>query len=107
MSTKKSTATFWIWGLVALLVVLHQDNWLWENGTLVFGFLPMGLFYHACLSLAASLTWLLAVNFAWPDDLELLESTPAVASIDDPPRVTESQLPDAADQRGDASGADA
>ena len=43
-----------VWGLVGLLVVLHQDLWNWHDDTLVFGFLPMGLFYHACISVAAS-----------------------------------------------------
>ena len=57
-----------VWGLVVLLLILHQDNWNWENGTLVFGFIPMGLFYHAGISIAASVTWFLATIFAWPLD---------------------------------------
>lgn len=52
-----------------LLLVLHQDNWFWEDDTLVFGFIPMGLFYHACISVAASITWFLATKFAWPRGL--------------------------------------
>jgi len=59
-----------IWGLVLLLVVLHQDNWNWDNDTLVFGFMPLGLFYHACLSIAASVTWFLATKFIWPSELQ-------------------------------------
>lgn len=59
----------WIIGaLVLLLLILHQDNWFWEDGTLVFGFMPIGLFWHACLSVAASLTWWLATHIAWPVD---------------------------------------
>ena len=42
--------------LVVLLLVLHQDNWLWNDGTLVFGFMPIGLLYHAGISMAASVT---------------------------------------------------
>ena len=53
-----------IWGLVVLLVILHQDNWLWDNDRLVFGFVPIGLFYQACISVAAAVTWLLANKFA-------------------------------------------
>lgn len=68
MSEKKSNAML-VWGLVLLLLILHQDNWLWNNDTLVLGFIPIGLFFHACISLAASLTWLLATKFAWPTDL--------------------------------------
>ncbi|MEM9644302.1 MAG: DUF3311 domain-containing protein [Planctomycetota bacterium] len=57
-----------IGGLVLLLLILHQDNWLWDNNTLVFGFLPVGLFWHACISVAASATWFLATKIAWPVD---------------------------------------
>jgi hypothetical protein len=55
--------------LLLLLLVLHQDNWFWEDDTLVFGFIPMGLFYHACISVAASITWFLATKFVWPGAL--------------------------------------
>ena len=34
--------------LVTLLYALHQDVWFWrEARPLVFGVLPVGLFYHA------------------------------------------------------------
>jgi len=59
-----------VWGLVALLMILHQDIWFWENDTLVFGFIPITLLYHAGISLAAGMTWFLAIKFAWPEDLE-------------------------------------
>ncbi len=55
--------------LLLLLLVLHQDNWFWEDDTLVFGFIPIGLFYHACISVAASVTWFLTTKFAWPGGL--------------------------------------
>ncbi|MFK7737990.1 MAG: DUF3311 domain-containing protein [Pirellulaceae bacterium] len=61
---------FWIWGLVALLILAHQDNWLWNNDWLVFGFLPIGLFYHACLSIVASVFWLVAIRVAWPGGVD-------------------------------------
>ena len=57
--------------LVVLLYVLHQDLWLWTSvRPLVFGFLPVGLAYHAayCVAIAA-LMWLL-VRYAWPSHLE-------------------------------------
>lgn len=57
-----------VWALIVLLVILHQDNWYWESDYLVFGFMPIGLFYHACISIAAALTWLLATQIAWPLD---------------------------------------
>ena len=55
-------------GLVVLLLILHQDNWFWDDNTLLLGFLPIGLFWHACISIAASLTWFLATKIAWPVD---------------------------------------
>lgn len=59
-----------IWLLVAILLVAHQDFWYWNDARLVFGFIPIGLFYHACLSLAAGFAWLIVCTFAWPNDLE-------------------------------------
>jgi hypothetical protein len=51
---------------LAVLVVyaLHQDLWLWRSARpLVFGFVPIGLFYHAAYSvLAAVLMWLLGLR---------------------------------------------
>jgi hypothetical protein len=61
-----------ITGLVLLLLILHQDNWFWTDSTLVFGFMPIGLAWHAGLSIAATATWLLATKIAWPLD----DSTP-------------------------------
>jgi hypothetical protein len=56
---------------VVVVYVLHQDFWFWRTARpLVFGFMPVGLFYHAAFSvLAALLMWLL-VKFAWPSHLE-------------------------------------
>lgn len=59
-----------IWGAVILLVILHKDFWWWESKEIVFGFLPIGLAYHAGVSICASILWGLAVVYAWPDDLE-------------------------------------
>lgn len=61
-----------VWVLVILLLILHQDNWFWESDTLVFGFMPIALFYHACISLAAGSVWFIATKVAWPE--ELIES---------------------------------
>ncbi len=52
--------------LVVALLVAQQDYWLWNDTTLVFGFLPGCLAWHMGVSVAASLVWLLAVVFAWP-----------------------------------------
>jgi hypothetical protein len=55
---------------VVALYVLHQDIWFWRSSYLVFGFIPIGLFYHACFSAAAALLMWLLVTFAWPSHLE-------------------------------------
>lgn len=59
-----------IWLLVLILVIIHQDFWNWNNGSLIFGFMPIGLFYHMCLSIAAGALWFLACHFAWPTDVD-------------------------------------
>ncbi len=72
MKTSKPAGPLIIAGLVLLLLILHQDNWFWTDATLVFGFIPIALFWHACISLAAVGTWFLATCIAWPlpDDME-------------------------------------
>jgi len=53
-----------------VLYVLHQDFWYWRSARLVFGFVPIGLFYQGCFSVAAALLMWLLVKFAWPHHLE-------------------------------------
>ncbi len=56
---------------VVALYALHQDIWFWRTAhPLVFGFVPIGLFYQACFSVAASLLMWLLVKHAWPVHLE-------------------------------------
>ncbi len=68
--SKKSPLFFLVWGLVILLVILHQDNWFWDNNTLILGFMPIGLLYHAGISVCAAITWYLATLFAWPEGVD-------------------------------------
>ena len=53
------------------LYVLHQDVWFFKRAEpLLFGFVPVGLWYHAVFTLAVvGLMWLL-VAWAWPGHLE-------------------------------------
>jgi hypothetical protein len=51
--------------IVGILALLHHDFWLWDNGSLVAGFIPAGLAYHAIFSVVASLVWALVVYLAW------------------------------------------
>lgn len=56
---------------VVALYCLHQDVWFWRTSRpLVFGVIPVGLFYHGCFSVAASLLMWLLVRQAWPHHIE-------------------------------------
>jgi hypothetical protein len=67
-------------GIVVLVVlVLHHDWWLWKDKTLVFGFLPIGLAYHAAYSLLAMFTMWLLVKFAWPREIDEAEAALATS----------------------------
>ena len=57
--------------IVSALYVLHQDFWNWRTARpLVFGFLPIGLFYHACYAVATAIVLWILVRSAWPSHLE-------------------------------------
>ncbi|MFP5260665.1 MAG: hypothetical protein ACLGJB_02015 [Blastocatellia bacterium] len=57
--------------IVSALYILHQDVWFWRTAhPLVFSFIPIGLFYHACFTVAASLVFWVLVKHAWPAHLE-------------------------------------
>ena len=55
------------WLIFAALIVLHHDWWLWDDGTLVLGFLPIGLAYHVVFSVAAGCLWAWAVFDVYAD----------------------------------------
>ena len=57
--------------VTALVYLLHQDFWLWRSARpLVFGFLPIGLAYHAFYTVGVSLLMLYLVRRHWPSHLE-------------------------------------
>jgi len=57
--------------IVGALYVLHQDFWFWSTARpLVFGFIPVGLFYHACYAVVTAIVMMLLVKQAWPSHLE-------------------------------------
>lgn len=57
--------------LVLVFYALHQDVWNWDRAEpLLFGFLPIGLTYHAVYTLCAAGLLALLVRFAWPSGLE-------------------------------------
>jgi hypothetical protein len=63
--------------VIAALYLLHQDVWFWrEARPLVFGFLPIGLAYHAAYCVAVSLLMWMLTRVAWPSHLERGASDP-------------------------------
>jgi hypothetical protein len=57
--------------LVLGFYALHQDIWFWRTAQpVVFGVLPIGLFYHAAYTAAISLLMWGLVRVAWPGHLD-------------------------------------
>jgi hypothetical protein len=57
--------------MAAALYALHQDFWFWRDARpLVFGFVPIGLFYHAAYTVAISVLMAVLVHTHWPSHLE-------------------------------------
>jgi hypothetical protein len=72
-----------VYALIVILAILHQDFWWWhDHETLVFGFVPVTLAYHAGVSMAAACLWALAVRYCWPDDIEAAVESGAEAGAD-------------------------
>lgn len=62
---------------VGVVYLLHQDFWFARTARpLVFGFLPVGLAYHAFYCLLASALLALLVRHAWPAHLDREASGP-------------------------------
>jgi hypothetical protein len=59
-----------LWVAMLLLALLHHDFWFWDDPSLVFGFMPVGLAYHVAYSLVAAGLWAWGVKYAWPSELE-------------------------------------
>ena len=72
MKLKSLLLTF----LILAVYLLHQDFWNWKRADpLVFGFLPIGLAYHAGYSVLASILMAVLVKFAWPKHLENIQGS--------------------------------
>ena len=72
--------------LIALVTgfvyVLHQDFWFWRAARpLVFGFLPIGLFYHAAYTVAISGLMAYLVRRHWPSHLEDADERQRVSHV--------------------------
>ena len=68
---------FVVWGILFGLIVLHQSGIAADDTTLVFGFLPIGLLFHAGISIGAAIIWVLATKYVWPHGLEPSPTTSA------------------------------
>ena len=61
--------------MVLAVFLLHQDFWNWKKTEpLVFGFLPVGLAYHAGYAVLAAIMMAVLVKLAWPKDFDAMES---------------------------------
>ena len=57
--------------VTGFVYLLHQDFWFWRSARpLVFGFLPIGLFYHAAYTAGISVFMVFMVRRYWPAHLE-------------------------------------
>jgi Protein of unknown function (DUF3311) len=71
LRTKTTMKTSVLTLCVIALYLLHQDLWFWRTpNPMIFGFIPIGLFYHVCYTLAASVLMWMLVQLAWPSHLE-------------------------------------
>jgi len=62
---------FLLFLMVLLIYLAHQDLWNWRKADpMVFGFLPIGLAYHAAYSIVAAVMMAILVKFAWPKNLD-------------------------------------
>lgn len=70
----------WVLYLLTIaLIVLHQDWWNWNKvDPRAFGFLPVGIWYHALYCVAAAVLLALFAAFAWPTHLEDVQPEPGV-----------------------------
>lgn len=69
--------TFGLFLLIALVYAAHQDFWNWHTAEpMVFGFLPIGLAYHAAYAIACAVLMAILVKTAWPKHLDKDEPGP-------------------------------
>ena len=69
---RRSAAVVFLLTLAAAAVlVLRHDYWFWDTPyPLLFGFLPVGLWWQGLVSILAAVLMALLVRFAWPQELE-------------------------------------
>ena len=79
---RRSASTLVLLTLAAVAVlILRHDYWNWDTPfPLLFGFLPVGLWWQGLVSILAAVLMALMVRFAWPQELEdeALQGSPTV-----------------------------
>jgi len=76
-----------VYGSIVLLAILHQDAWWWNSiDPLLFGFIPIGLAWHAFVSIAAGILWAMAVKYCWPEDVDVMENAATASGGCEPGR---------------------
>ena len=79
-TSRSSSGKALVWGLFLLMFLAHQDFWWWDDATMLLGFLPVGLAFHALFSIGcAALGWL-AIKMAWPREIEAFAEADTPAS---------------------------
>jgi len=58
-----------VYSLLVIAYLLHTDVWFWDDPRLLFG-LPIGFTYHIGWMVAVAGVLWLAVQYAWPAELE-------------------------------------
>ena len=68
---RKSISRCLLLAATIALIVVHQDWWNWNKvNPRLFGFLPIGLSYHAGFAVACAVLMYCLVRWAWPKHLE-------------------------------------
>ena len=67
---------FAIFLLVIAVYAAHQDIWNWRDADLMFGFVPVGLAYHAGYAIGCAMLMAILVKTIWPKHLEKDEAGP-------------------------------
>jgi len=63
--------------LITLVYTAHQDFWNWHKADpMIFGFLPIGLAYHAFYAIGCAVMMAIMVKAAWPEHLEKDKTEP-------------------------------
>ncbi len=66
----KNLPKWLLYSALFALYLLHNDLWLWNDASLMFG-IPIGLLYHIAFCIAASFLFILIVKNIWPTHLEV------------------------------------